>query len=385
MLLGSVIALGCSFALTPLSADQASRPAAYADGGHDFDFNLGTWHTHIRRLKQPLSGHADWDEMRGTVTVNPIWGGKAQVEEIEADGPGGRFEGMTVFLYDPAARQWRQYFANSDEGVLEAPSVGRFAQGRGEFYSQELYEGRAVLVRGVWTVVSSDAHRYEQAYSNDGGRTWEANFIADLTRVRPGESITPLKPVADMPGQRDFDWQLGDWDIHMSRLQHPLAHRGDWTALDGTVHVRKLWNGRANLAEIDTRGASGQLEFLSLRLFNPKAQQWSLNFVSSRSGVFDSPMIGTFADGRGDFYDQERYDGKAILARFSFLDLAQGSNRDEQAFSADGGKTWEVNWKNESRRMAPGHASGELPPIILRKPRSTLGGSWNAQGRSALP
>lgn len=352
ILLRSAIALGCGIALTQACAGEAPPPSTYADGSHDFDFNLGTWHTHIRRLKRPLSGHADWVEMRGTVTVNPIWGGKAQVEEIEADGPGGRFEGMTVFLYDPDARQWRQYFANSGDGVLETPSVGRFARGRGEFYSQELYEGRSVLVRGVWTDIARDAHRYEQAYSEDGGRTWKANFIADLTRVRPGEAATAMEPVADIPGQHDFDWQLGVWDIHMSRLGHPLAGRDDWSALDGTVRVRKLWNGRANLAEIDGKGPSGQLEFLSLRLFDPKARQWSLNFASSNRGLFGEPMIGAFVGGRGDFYDQEPYNGKAILARFSFLDLAPGSNRDEQAFSTDGGRTWEVNWVNTSKRMA---------------------------------
>lgn len=364
LLLRSTLALclGCVF--TPSWAIAAPDAPARADGSHDFDFNLGTWHTHIRRLKQPLSGQADWVEMRGTVTVNPIWNGKAQVEEIEADGAGGRFEGMTVFLYDPAHHQWRQYFADSDDGVLETPSVGRFTGKCGEFYSQELYQGRAVLVRGVWTVTSPDTHRYEQAYSDDGGKTWEANFIADLSRVKPGEAVTAMKPVGDEPGQRDFDWQLGDWDIHMSRMEHPLSDRQTWTALDGSVRVRKLWNGRANLAEIDTKGASGHLEFLSLRLFDPKARQWSLNFVSSNSGVFGSPMIGAFANGRGDFYDQEPYDGKAIFARFSFLDLAKGSNRDEQAFSADHGKTWEVNWINTSKRMAataPQNAAPHAP------------------------
>ncbi|WP_346948987.1 hypothetical protein [Dyella sp.] len=353
ILLCSAIALG--FAPAGAVADQpptAAAAQARADGSHDFDFNIGTWHTHIRTLKEPLSGRSEWNEMRGTVTVNPIWNGKAQVEEIEADSAGGRFEGMTVFLYDPAARQWRQYFTNSDSGVMEAPSVGHFERNRGEFYSQELYKGRAVLVRGIWTITSPDTHSYEQDYSDDGGKTWEANFIADLTRYKPGEAVTPMKPVGNAAGQHDFDWQLGNWDIHMSRLEHPLAGSTRWTPLDGTVRVRKLWNGRANLAEIDTQGPSGHLQFLSLRLFNPVAHQWSLNFVSSGNGKFSSPMIGAFVDGRGDFYDQEPYNGKAILARFSFLNLAKGSNGDEQAFSADGGKTWEVNWVNASKRAA---------------------------------
>jgi len=350
LLLCTAIALG--LAPAAVSADTPTAPATSArpDGSHDFDFNIGTWHTHIRTLKQPLSGQTEWNEMRGTVTVNPIWNGKAQVEEIEADGAAGRFEGMTVFLYDPAAHQWRQYFSDSDDGSMETPSVGHFEHGRGEFYSQELYKGRAVLVRGIWTVTSADTHSYEQDYSDDGGKTWEANFIADLTRYKPGETPTAMKPVGNEPGQHDFDWQFGNWDIQMSRMEHPLSGKPSWTPLDGTVRVRKLWNGRANLAEIDTKGPSGHLEFLSLRLFNPTAHQWSLNFVSSNSGVFANPMIGGFADGRGDFYDQEPYNGKAILARFSFINLAKEGNGDEQAFSADGGKTWEVNWINKSRR-----------------------------------
>ena len=349
LLLCTAIALGLAPAAvcadTPTAAASA-RP----DGSHDFDFNIGTWHTHIRALKQPLSGRTEWNEMRGTVTVNPIWNGKAQVEEIEADSAGGRFEGMTVFVHDPAAHQWRQYFTDSDNGIMETPSVGHFEHGRGEFYSQELYKGRAVLVRGIWTVTSADTHSYEQDYSDDGGKTWEANFIADLTRYKSGETPTAMKPVANEPGQHDFDWQLGNWDIQMSRMEHPLSGKPSWTPLEGTVRVRKLWNGRANLAEIDAKGPSGQLQFLSLRLFNPAAHQWSLNFVSSNSGVFANPMIGGFADGRGDFYDQEPYNGKAILARFSFLNLAKDGNGDEQAFSADGGKTWEVNWINKSKR-----------------------------------
>lgn len=162
--------------------------AAPTDGQHDFDFNIGVWHTHIRRLKSPLSGASDWIELNGTVTVRKVWNGKAQLEEIEADGAGVHFEGTTLFLYAPAAHQWRQYFASSDEGVVETPSVGEFKNGRGEFYDQESYQGRAILMRGIWSNITPNAHRYEQAFSQDGGKTWETNFVADLTRIKPAAS-----------------------------------------------------------------------------------------------------------------------------------------------------------------------------------------------------
>ena len=137
----------------------------------------------------------------------------------------------------------------------------------------------------------------------------------------------------------------------MSRLQHPLTGSTTWTELDGTVVVRKVWDGRANLAEIKADGPSGHLEFLSLRLYNPQARQWSLNFASSNGGTLSVPMIGEFKNGRGEFYDQESFNGRTILVRFIFSDISATSGRDEQTFSDDGGKTWEVNWINTHTRV----------------------------------
>jgi hypothetical protein len=152
-------------------------------------------------------------------------------------------------------------------------------------------------------------------------------------------------------GQHDFDWQLGTWKIHMSRLQHPLTGSTTWTELDGTVVVRKVWDGRANLAEIVADGPSGHLEFLSMRLYDPASHQWSLNFANTKGGTVGVPLIGEFKKGRGEFYDQEPFNGRTILVRFVFEVLTADATRDEQAFSADGGKTWEVNWINTQTRV----------------------------------
>jgi hypothetical protein len=144
-------------------------------------------------------------------------------------------------------------------------------------------------------------------------------------------------------GQHDFDFHVGTWKTHLWRLQQPLTGSNTWVEYEGTTVVRKVWNGRANLVELDVDGSAGQLQLLSLRLYNPQSRQWSLNSASSKSGTLGQPMIGEFKNGRGEFSDQETLDGRAIFVRFIISQITPDSYRFEQAFSEDG-KNWEVNW-----------------------------------------
>ena len=171
-------------AIGPASADDsvAASKAVVRDGQHDFDFNLGVWRTHIRRVLDPLSGSTHSIELNGTVTVRKVWDGRAQLEEIETQGPNGPWEGLTLFLYNPEAPQWSQNFVDSRVGVLSTPTVGAFHDGRGELYSSDTVNGRSILVRGVWSDIKPDSHHYEESYSDDGGKTWAPAFIATLTR-----------------------------------------------------------------------------------------------------------------------------------------------------------------------------------------------------------
>ncbi|MFL6234115.1 MAG: hypothetical protein ACJ76N_13355 [Thermoanaerobaculia bacterium] len=164
---------------------------------------------------------------------------------------------------------------------------------------------------------------------------------AGFAQGGPDASKTIL---AERDGQHDFDFEIGTWKTHLSRRLHPLTGSNAWTEMEGTTVVRKVWNGRANLVELVADGPSGHFEGLSLRLYNPQSRQWSLNFASSSAGALSTPTIGQFKDGRGEFYDQEMLDGRAILVRFVISEITPKSCRFEQAFSDDGGKTWEVNW-----------------------------------------
>jgi len=163
----------------PVAAQTTQR-----GGQHDFDFEIGTWKTHLRRLLRPLTGSTTWVEYEGTTVVRKVWNGRANLVELKVAGPAGQFEGLSLRLYNPQARQWSLNFANINDGTLATPSIGEFKDGRGEFYNQETYNGRAILVRFVITKVTQDSYRFEQAFSDDGGKTWEVNWIATDTRVK---------------------------------------------------------------------------------------------------------------------------------------------------------------------------------------------------------
>ena len=159
----------------------------------------------------------------------------------------------------------------------------------------------------------------------------------------PALAQSPQTPAA-RDGQRDFDFEVGAWKTHLKRLLHPLTGSTTWVEYEGTSVVRKVWEGRANLLELEVDGPAGHIEALSLRLYNPESHQWSLNFSNSRGGTLGQPTIGRFENGRGEFVDQELLDGRAILVRFVISDITPTTCHFEQSFSDDGGKTWEVNW-----------------------------------------
>src|SRR5271170_8147644 len=121
------------------TAPQTNAPPANTnrDGRHDFDFEIGTWHTHLKRLQHPLTGSTTWIEYDGSSTVRKIWNGRANIVELEVDSPTGHIEGLSLRLYNPQSHQWSLNFANSAQGTMSIPTTGEFKNGRGEFYDQE--------------------------------------------------------------------------------------------------------------------------------------------------------------------------------------------------------------------------------------------------------
>ena len=140
---------------------------------------------HLTRLMHPLTGSTTWVEFDGTIVTRKVWNGRANLNEFEAEGPTGHIEGLTLRLYNPTTHQWSLYWANSKAGVLNLPpTVGEFKNGRGEFFCQDTLNDRVILVRYVWSDITPNSAHFEQSYSDDGGKTWEANWISTVARVQ---------------------------------------------------------------------------------------------------------------------------------------------------------------------------------------------------------
>jgi hypothetical protein len=201
----SFLAVVLSAALSLPAAAQTESTGAAAtavpaerDGQHDFDFELGSWKIHLKRRLHPLTGSNTWVEFDGTSVTRKVWDGRAQLEEFETDGAGGHIEGLTTRLYNPKTHQWSLYWANSNNGTMEPPQVGEFKNGVGEFDAMDSLDGKAILVRFVWSKTDSTTPHFEQSFSADGGKTWEVNWITDQTRVGSAANAAPAQP-QDVP------------------------------------------------------------------------------------------------------------------------------------------------------------------------------------------
>jgi hypothetical protein len=335
------------------------------DGQHDFDFEIGTWKTHLKCLLHALAGSTTWVEYEGTTVVRKVWNGRANLLELEADGPAGHFEGLNLRLYNPQSHQWSLNFANSNSGAISQPTIGEFKNGRGEFFDQETLNGRAIFVRFVISDITPNSTHFEQSFSDDGGKTWEVNWIATDTRVDTEsvqrfaqqntdavETSVQLTP-AERDEQHGFDFEIGAWKIHLKRLEHRLTGSTTWIEFDGASVTRRVWDGRADLEEFEVDSPTGHIEGMTLRLYDPQTHQWSLYWATSKSGTLGQPTIGEFKNGRGEFFDTEPSgpNGRATLVRFVWSDITPNSAHFEQSFSDDGGKTWEVNWITDQTRV----------------------------------
>src|ERR1700689_157195 len=222
---------------TPTTAEANStsgKTTTESDGQHDFDPLLGSWKFRLRRRTNPLTGSTTWVDLGGTGVCYKLWNGRAQLDTVELDGSTGHIEGLTLRLFNPQTHQWRLYWANSKDGIVVVPQIGQFKTGHGEFYAQDDLDRKIIFVRFDWTKLGTASPHFEQSFSNDGGKTWEVNWITDQTRVSEepanasANSATAAPASAEPTGAHDFEPLLGSWNYHLKRLQHPLTGSTAW-------------------------------------------------------------------------------------------------------------------------------------------------------------
>jgi hypothetical protein len=342
------------------TASGAVQATAGRDGQHDFDPLLGAWKEHTKIRQHPLTGSDTWTEFEGIDVYRKIWGGRAIIGEYEGDSNTRHSEGVMLYTYNLPTNQWSVYFASSKDGKVSPPNAGEFKDGRGEFYTQDILNGRLRYNRYIWSKLTTNSPHFEESWSDDGGKTWEVDNITDLTRIN-GDSVKPyvapnvvpadVNAATERDGQHDFDFYPGDWKYHLKRLQNPLTGSTKWMEFEGTGHCYKIWDGRANLDEFEGDGPIGHIEGLTLRTYNPETHQWSLYWANSKDGKVVVPQIGQFKNGRGEFYAQDMLNGKSIFIRFVWTNTTTSMPHFEQSFSNDGGKTWETNWITDQTRV----------------------------------
>ena len=173
----------------PLAApaqETFAPPPAGPDGAHDFDFLIGGWKAHLRRRLDPLTGSNTWVDYDGTSVTRHVLDSNANLEAFDVDSPASHLHihAETLRLYDIKTHQWAIYLLDVTKGTLGLPAtVGVFTDGRGEFFDQEVWRGRWIEVRYQWTHADPGEAHMEQAFSTDGGKTWEVNWVCELTRV----------------------------------------------------------------------------------------------------------------------------------------------------------------------------------------------------------
>lgn len=345
--------------LAPAHSSQDNPKAAKPpdlSGLHDFDFFVGEWKAHHKRLKERLAASREWEEFDGTCSNRGLIDGFVNADDNVFNAPGGPVRGVGLASYDSGTGEWASWWLDgrNAHGDLDPPAKGRFVNGVGTFYSDDTLRGKPVRVKVTWSGITKRSVHWEQAFSGDGGKTWETNWISDFQRV----SDQPRQTEADPAAPHDFDSRVGHWDVHHRRLKERLLDSHEWIEFDGKQTQWHMMGGFANVDENFFYIPGGAaFNGVTLRSYDPETRKWAIWWLDGRSpfGPIGPPLVGTFENGVGTLYNDDTLRGKPVKVRFIWSNITPTTAHWEQAFSPDGGKTWETNWFTDFRR-APSEA-----------------------------
>ncbi|GAA1139820.1 hypothetical protein GCM10009630_43380 [Kribbella jejuensis] len=309
----------------------------------DFDFLNGYFDVRHRTLKQALAGCAEWLEYDGTTTARTYFDGQISIDEMRFPTKGSY--GLSLRLFDPIAQEWSIWWVDSRTMQLYPPVRGGWAADGSScrLVGEDTLDGKPILCSYEWSDITDETAHWEQAFSPDGGLTWETNWIMDFTRRATPPPSLELPKLTD-----DFDFLVGRWAFHNRRRRPVLGEPFTWYEHEATMEATTYFDGAISFDEgwFPSEGFRGA----TFRLYDPVAETWSIHWINSTRGQLETPVIGAFSEGTGVFEGPDTWEGQPIDVRFLWT---PGTDKAawEQSFSTDAGQTWTTNWYMEHTRL----------------------------------
>jgi hypothetical protein len=345
-----LLAAGSAFGMAAMAGRPAAADAPDAPShASDWRWLVGNWDVDHWRLRERLAGDTRWDAFKGTSAVWLTMGGLGTIDDNVLDLPGGLYRATGIRAFDPAAGKWLIWWLDGRNPTrIDAPVMGTFDGDAGAFTGRDTFRGKPILVRFRWRDIHGPRPNWDQAFSANGGATWEVNWRNAFTRT--SAEPAPLPRLADR--QRDFDFLVGTWRVEHRRLRQRLAGSRDWERFDGTLVNWPVLGGDGNVGDNLMNAPSGAFRGVGLRAFDPARGEWLSWWLDGRDpSVIGAPLRGRFANSVGAFFAEETTGGRTVRTRVIWSEITAASARWEQASSADGGP-WEVNWISNFRRQA---------------------------------
>jgi hypothetical protein len=313
----------------------------------DWDWLTGNWDVWHRRLKKRLAGNDEWDEFAGKSAFWHTLGGLGNIDDNLLYLPAGTYRAISLRAFDPATRKWAIWWLDGRTAAqLDPPVIGGFAGDEGEFIGTDTYQGKPVVVRFRWHEVHGKRPHWDQAFSPDGGKSWETNWRNYFTRTSATASPVPRLEEPAPAEAADWSFLVGRWRVR-NRKRKP---DGSWEEFASTLHNWPVMGGLGNIGDNVFHAPSGPYRGVSIRAFDAVAKQWRSWWLDGRRPhTISSSVAGTFADGVGTLLGEDEVDGGKVRVRSQWSRITTKSPRWEQATSSDGVK-WDTNWSADFER-----------------------------------
>ena len=354
MLGGSASCLLSPFARAGIDAQQgtSNAPVDVAKHARDWQWLVGNWDVQHRRLKERLANNKDWEEFSGKSALWLTLGGLGTIDDNLLHLPSGSYRALGIRAFDPQTRQWSIWWLDArNAGKIDPPVVGGFTGDMGTFVGRDTLRGKPITVRFRWHDIHSARPHWEQAFSADGGATWEVNWVNFFTRTSAQPAALTGNDDEGVPQRRDWDFLAGKWHVHNRRLRQRLAGSTEWDEFESTLVNWPVLGGLGNVGDNAFAYPGGAYRGVSFRVFDRDSRTWSSWWLDGRSLTnLAAPVRGSFSNGIGTLIGTDIFKERAVKVRSQWSQITARSARWEQASSADGGATWETNWVSEFSR-----------------------------------